>query len=600
MNFFAFQSPAFELWFTIIVFLGLLYALIREKAPAEYLLFGALLLLVFGGVISLEDALSGFSHPVLLTIGALFILVGALQATGMLRWLGFRLLQTAQQGRNQILVRFLPFVMLLSMFLSNTVIVAIFLPILRQWARQYGKKLSQYLIPLSYTAILGGMCTLIGTSTNLLVDGYMTAATGETIGFFTFAIVGIPLGIIGLVYLILIAPRLLPDRGEILDRFLQDPREYVVEAKVTERFPGIGKTVEEAGLRHLQGVFLFQIERNGEIFAPVSPDERVFPGDHLFFTGLPDMIMDLRQIPGLQLLPEGEFQWKQYDSERIRLFEVVVSHTSPLIGRRVRDSGFRAVYDAVILAIHRNGERIRQKIGDVVLQAGDTLLLLAPRDFYEKWYYSRDFYLVSEAKTEMVKPESRGYAVLAFFFIAILLTITNVLALPLAFAAAALASVFIGAVGIGEMKQVVDWSVLLIIGTAFGIGKAIHLAGVDHAIVSLFQPILNAAVPLLPLFALFLLTNLLTELMTNVAAAAIALPIAESFAAQMNVPFVPLALIVAIAASASFATPIGYQTNLLIYGSGNYRFSDFLRVGLPLNVVSAIVTVVIVYLVYFS
>ncbi len=589
----------FAFWFTLGVLLVLVVALVREVAPVEILLFGALLLLVFAGIVPLETALRGFAHPVLLVLGALFILAAALQATGMLRWIGMRLLPRTPKPPASVLLRFLPIVLLLSAFLNNSIVVATFLPILRQWARRYRTAVSLYLIPLSYAAILGGMCTIIGTSTNLFVDSYVQQLTAQHFSLFTFAIVGVPLAIVGLLYLIGWVPKQLPQRQEVQKQLEQQLREFVVEAEVTPKFPYIGQSVEAAGLRHLQGVFLFQIERQGSVIAPVAPSEKLLIGDRLFFTGIPTSIMDLQQIPGLRLLPEADLPWESYDSDRLGIFEVVISPSSPLIGKSVRESGFRSLYDAAILAIHRNGERLRQKIGEVVLQPGDTLLLVAPKEFLTRWYHSPHFYLVSETKSEGVKPQSRGYVTVGLFVLALLLAATDLVALPLAMAGAAIGSVFIGALPLAEIKQSVDWSTLLIMGTALGLSQAIAAARIDTAIAALLLPLVHSGTVWIVLLGLFVLTNVLTEMMTNIAAAAVTLPIAAAVAQQAALPLLPVALVVAIAASASFATPIGYQTNLMVYGAGNYRFVDFLRVGLPLNLVAAVLTVVVVYWVYF-
>ena len=347
-------------------------------------------------------------HSVFGCFGFHYVIVGALQRTGVLERIGDSLL--GKEGSITVkLFRLLPPVSAISAFFNNTPIVAMLIPAVSSWAKKNQAPVSKFLIPLSYAAILGGTCTLIGTSTNLVVHGLMLEKGLPGMSFFEISKVGLPAAIVGLSVIIFAGHKLLPDRKDPIIRMGEHIREFVVVMQVTSGYKYIGESIEKAGLRHLKGLFLFQVERNGELKTPVGPSEKIQLFDYLFFTGLPETIMELQKVRGLSLLKTKTFDLHHFDSDGYGAFEVVVSPNSPLIGKNVRESKFRSSYDAVIIAIHRSGERIKEKIGDIVLRGGDTLLILGRNDFIERWYHSQDFYLVSKSVKINSKPRWYSY-----------------------------------------------------------------------------------------------------------------------------------------------------------------------------------------------
>jgi di/tricarboxylate transporter len=588
----------FSFCYTSVLIIALTVVLITELLETDIAMFSTLLLLVIGGVINVTEAFAGFSNHGMLTVGFLFVVAGGLQRTGLLNRAGDSVLGRSGKISHK-LMRLLPPVSAISAFFNNTPIVAMLIPAVRSWAKKNHAPVSKFLIPLSYAAILGGVCTLIGTSTNLVVHGLMLENGVKGMGFFEISIVGVPVAIVGLIFILLVGHKLLPDRKEPLAQVGEHIREFVVVLRVEEGYRHIGRSIEQAGLRHLKGLFLFQVERNGDLKTPVRPDEKIQLHDYLFFTGLPETILELQKTPGLSLLKKKTFDLEHFDSDTYGAFEVVISTNSPLIGKNVRESNFRSSYDAVVIAIHRSGERIKEKIGDIILYAGDTLLILAKRDFIERWYHSRDFYLVSRSADVNSKP--RRYSVVAIVVLAAMV-ISMALGIVPVIASAGVAAVILilsKCITPADARTIVDWKVLITIASAFGIAKALTNSGVAPFIAHEIVSTVGSFGIIGLLAGVYLITNLYTEVITNNAAAAILVPIAMSAALQAGLDPRPFFMTVAIAASASFSTPIGYQTNLMVYGPGGYRFTDFLKAGIPMNIVIGITAVAVIYFWYF-
>ena len=460
-----------------------------------------------------------------------------------------------------------------------------------RWAKRYRMAPSKYLIPLSYAAIIGGTCTVIGTSTNLMVSGLLVEHNLEPFDMFReLAPIGGTLAIFGVLYLTFFSHRLLPDRRDPYELLEAQSKEYLAELEVQADCPLAGATVEEAGLRHLPGLFLIEIARDDEILLPVRPTEHLRAGDRLVFTGMAETVVDLQKTPGLVPVTT-DIEGDAFDRSVVHLYEAVISRSSPLVGTNLRDAQFRRRYDAVVVAVHRSGERIKSKIGDIVLRPGDVLLLQGSVGFRRVWRNSSDFYLISSVG-ENVRTDSKS-VVLTVAVASAMVLVASLRWAPLMVAAFTAVAILVLCRSIrpATARQSVDLSVLFVIASAIGISKAVEKTGLAATIASgVFSSVQSLGIVGV-LAAVFVVTNVFTEFVTNVAAAATMFPIAMSVAEQTGGDPRAFAVVVAIAASASFSTPIGYQTNLIVYGPGGYRFRDFLIVGLPLNVTAGIVTV---------
>ena len=589
----------FPFLYTLILLVLMTIFLVKEIFDPDIVIFSSLLLLIVGKVITIKEAFVGFSNSGMLTVGFLFIVARALQETGILNQLGDIFLGNSKKNISVRLLRFLFPVSAISAFFNNTPIVAMLIPVIHTWARKNDYAVSKFLIPLSYAAILGGTCTLIGTSTNLVIHGLMIETGIGGMSFFEISKIGIPLMFIGVLIVSIFSHRFLPDRKEPIIELGDNTREFVIELKVQSDYRYLGYSIEEAGLRHLKGLFLFQIERNQKILAPVGHDEKIQLDDRLFFTGLPKTIIELQKTPGLTVLKDTKFNLKNYDSDKLKTFETVISPASPLIGYNVRESNFRGRYNAAILAIHRSGERIKRKVGDIVLRAGDTLLILAGRNFLKDWYNSNDFYLVSESEKIPSKPRWYSFFSLSVLFLMILSMALNIVPILASVSIAAVILIISKCITPHEARKSIEWSILLIIASSFGIAKALDNSGVAYFLANKLIIIVGSFGILGLLAGVYFMTSLYTEIITNNAAAALLFPISLSAANQAGVDPRPFLIAVAIGASASFATPLGYQTNLMVYGPGGYKFKDFMKIGIPMNIFIGCVAITIIYLLNF-
>ena len=572
------QQATWHTWLTLAVVAGATVTMAREKLGPDLVMFAALSILVVAGVVGPEDALSGFARPEVATIGVLFVCAAAMQETGALRFFASVVLGDAKRP-TPLLLRLTAPTAMASAFLNNTPIVAMLVPVVRSHAKRVGISSSRLLIPLAWASMFGGTCTLIGTSANLVVSGMLAQSGRAEMGMLEIAWVGIPTTLVGLAYLLLVGQRLLPKRRDTREAFTEDAREYLVELAVDGASPLVGQTVQEAGLRQLPGLFLAEIRRrNGLIVAPVAPPDAIEEGDHLVFTGVASTVEDLLgEFPGLHPVDE------RVSMAEKRIYEVVISHRSELVGRSVRDLEFRRRFDAAILAIHRAGERLNQKIGEVVLEPGDTLMLSASPGFRLAWQNSPNFYLVSEVRTN---PEPRyGRARLATAVVLALVLIPATTGLPMLVSAmgALVVLVATGCIGLRGARAAVNWSVLVLIGSAFGVARALELSGAAGLLGNLLVDLTGAFGPRATLAGVYVAGVVFASFISNSAAAALVFPIAMTAADSGGFDARPFAMALALAASAGFSTPIGCQPNLLVYGPGGYRYLDFTRAGLPLN-----------------
>ena len=576
-----------------VIFLCLLLLVFTKIAPDVVFVAGLTLIIVFG-IIPVQEALVGFSNEGMLTVAALYVVAAGMKETGAIQFVIQKLLGYPKQMW-QTQARIIAPVMVMSALLNNTPIVASFIPALQEWARKYRVPVSKIMLPLSYAAILGGTCTLIGTSTNLIINGLLIAERDVALNIFEPAYVGIPIAITGFVYLILFGRKWLPDSKSALSTF-ENTREYTIEMMVRSNSELIGNTIEGAGLRHLPNLFLAEIVRNGTILAAVEPDEVLKADDRLIFTGMVESIVDLHHIQGLEPATEQVFKLGSTRRDR-HLVEAVVSQSNPLRSKTVKEGEFRNHFGAVILAVSRSGERINKKVGDIILRTGDILLMEAPRNFSERYKSSNDFLLVStldkEGSPNYKKSRTAWMILLSMVAVAAL----GWLSMFQASFLAAGAMLFTGCMRSESARSSIDWQVLIVIAAALGIGNALQLTGTATFLAGGFLEFAGNQ-PYLALIVTYLITWVLTEMITNNAAAVLIFPFALSTAASIGVDFMPFVMTIMFAASASFSTPIGYQTNLMVLGPGGYDFKDYIKFGLPLNLAVAGVTILLVPVVW--
>lgn len=590
----------------------------RRQTPTDVLFLGALILLVLCGLISPEEAWLGFSNRAVVAIAGLLVISSALRNAGVLDVLG-RWLLSRVRSESAAQLRVSTFLVTTSAFLLNTALVAMMMPVVLSWCRSSRVAASRMLLPVSYATILGGICTLVGTSTTLLVDGELAKASKriealeqsqavgrelsvsdswlvqhadqlQPMGLLEISWVGVPCALIGIVFLVLIGRHLMPRRSEVLTTSDEVRREYLIEMLVQANCPLVGKTVEEGGLRGLHGLFLIEIDRDGESITPVEPSDRLMANDRLVFTGVVSTIVELEKIPGL--IPVSEEQASDRRGNK-SIVEVVLSPSSPLIGKTIRQANFRQLYNAAVMAVHRNGRRIPRKIGDIELEPGDTLLLQARPSFLATYRHSRAFYLVSsvddaEARRHDKFPIAAGFAVL---LLAWLLAIPLLAAVgapsilsdpPLIILTVALAMIVTRCLPAAQARDSVDWSLIITIGSAIGIGAAVDNCGAADSIANSLVGAVGDN-PWVLLATIYLMTVVFTELLSNAAVAAMMFQVAVDVAQNADASPRPFVMAVVVAASLSFISPIGYQTNLMVMGPGNYKPTDYMKAGIPLS-----------------
>ncbi len=597
-------QPWFMLGLVVLVFIGLAL----NRAP-DALMLGATVAAGLAGIIKPAEVFRGFSNENVLTVAALFVVAAALRETGALDVLGARMFGQAR-GERSAMVRLAGSVVPSSAFLNNTPIVAMFLPVVTEWCRKHRVSPSRLLMPLSYFAILGGICTLIGTSTNLVVNGLMGEWAKQHAGtplarqlhpmsLFELGRVGLPMSLAGLAMLLTLGRRLLPDRKDLIEELGDTMREYLLDMQIQQGCRLIGQRVAEAGLRHLPGLFLVEITREGNVISPVEPDEMLRENDRLTFAGAVDTIVDLERIAGLVPVADGAYELGKERRDR-RLCEAVISATSPIINKTVRDSDFRALYNAAIVAIHRGGERLRGRIGDVVLRPGDTLLLQAGPHFVRAHRNDPDFYLVGridEARPVRHERASLSILLLGLLIAGFALSVRFHHWMPpeviIVFLVAG-AMIATRCISVTDARQSVDWQTLVTIAASFGLGKAIENSGLARIIAEGLFSVSQSMGPIAALSAIYLMTMLMSELLSNNASAALMFPFAIATAELFGADARPFAMAIAFGASAAFATPIGYQTHMMVWSPGGYKFTDFMRVGVPMDILLWIVATALI------
>ena len=584
-----------QAWITVgVISLCFLY-LISSRHPPELILFSGVVALLFLNIITIPQLLLGFSNEGIATVAILYIVAAGLTQTGVVSWLS-----TVWLGRPKSLslaqTRLMLPVAIISSVLNNTPVVAMLIPAVNDWSKRCQFSVSQLMIPLSYAAIVGGTCTLAGTSTNLIINDMINKYDpSQRLEIFDLAWIGIPL-VITVTFFILATSRwLLPKRFKEHRRF-EDTRQYIIEMLINDSSPIIGKSIEEAGLRHLNGVFLVKIQRHDRAIPAPSPSEILYRDDRLFFAGDVASVVDIKKLAGLRSAENQVFKLQANRCDRC-LVEVAISPRFPQLGKTVRESNFRSIYGAAIIAVSREGEHIHQRIGDIELKSGDTLLLEAHQEFIQQQKYAKDFLLVSQIENS--SPVAHDKRLISISLLALMIFFIYFAQVPILKAAlfTAAAMLITQCISVSEARASIHWDVLLVISSSIALGIAMENSGAADNISEVLISFAGSS-PITLLASLFFLTAAFSAVISNIAAAVLMFPIALASSQALGVNLTPLVVTIMVAASASFATPIGYQTNLMVYGPGDYRFMDFVKIGVPLTAVVGVVVIVLIPIIW--
>ncbi|WP_162598694.1 SLC13 family permease [Nocardioides gilvus] len=584
-----------DAWITTGVILVVLALLVRGRISPAVTVFGGAVAVLVLGVIEAEEAFSGFSNSAPITVAALYVLAAGIEKTGALTPIMQSTLGDGD-GYRRPLIRTLVPTAGASAFLNNTPIVAMLIPQVSTWANRRGLSVSKFLMPVSFAAVLGGLVTVIGTSTNLVVSGQMETLGLAEIGFFEIGKLGLPIAVVGLVVVIILAPRVLPERRSARTEMEEAGRRFSVEMIVEPGGAIDGQTVAEASLRNLSGLFLASVDRGDTTIAPVRPETVLRGGNRLHFVGPIDKVVELQEMRGLQ---SAELEHVlDLEDPSVSYYEAVVGSRSPLVGTNLKDVGFRSTYQAAVLGIHRSGQLLEGRIGTETIHVGDTLILVSDLGFRERWRDRADFLLVAPLDGTPPVATPRAWIPVTLLLAVVGLAATGLVPILEGSLVAAILLVASRVLSPLEARRAIDIEVIVVIASAFGLAAAMQASGlaasVATGLVDVFGDFGDRGV----LLGLVLATIILTELVTNNAAALLMLPIAVSAAASTGLDPRGAAIAVAIAASASFLSPVGYQTNMMVYGPGGYRFTDYARLGWALTLTVLILTVALVPLLW--
>lgn len=606
-------SLSWKGWYACAVLCITLALLISNAfVPAITMTIGVTAMLALK-IIPPEKALEGLSNSGVITVAILFIVAEGIQRTSVLVPV-FRLILGKPSNLWMALIRVMVPVALISAFLNNTPVVAMLIPVIQNWSRRANFPVSKILMPLNNAAILGGTLTLLGTSTNLVVDGLakesgLLEKDGKNVGLPIFGItpVGFVVLVVGLLYMLLFSQCLLRNRGQTgATAIIRNPREYTVALVVDERAPIVGETVTEAGLRHLRGLYLVELTRkDGTIIPAVDPDTKLEGGDTLLFAGVVETVTELYHIRGLNLAAGQSHKMKIERHER-RLVELVISASSMLCGKTAKESKFRSQFQAAIIAVHRQGEHIKEKIGDIKFRAGDTLLVETGPEFIRNFGKDSTFALVSEVIGSQPPREDRLHMLISAVIAIAMVAVATAEVLPL-LTASALASFMMiatGCLSFSAAARAVDLQVIITIAASFGISNGMQETGAAEAIaqfiMNMFEPIGRIGL----LLGIYVATAMLSSVITNNAAVALMFPVIQSILGSNGTATEDDKLrtlyALMIGASSSFSTPIGYQTNLMVHGPGGYTFMDWVVFGIPLQILLAVSGVLALNFMTFS
>ena len=582
----------------------LVVMLYLNKAKPTMLFLGAIVLLLIASgitetffnkiILTPKEALNGFANEQLAIIVILLILGNVFQKSSAVNSLFKRFLKRSDSPK-LFLIKLLTSVGISSSVFNNTPLVAMMMPYVYNWSKENGLSPSKFLMPLSFASILGGCITVIGTSTLLIVSGMAEEAGLPPIGLFDVTLVGFTMFVVGTVFLLL-TQRWLPGRKmNNVQASSDQSRQFFLETHVRSNAPIIGKTVQKAGLRNLEGLFLVEIIRADKAIRPVSSGEVLEGGDVLFFAGELKSIEEIKlDSLGLSLPQECDMSERQLTD----MAEVVVSHRSSLSGREIRRTNFRSKFDAAIVAIHRNGERVWGHLGRVSLKSGDVLLLLAGKDFNKNIDNNPDFYVISNIHKEKEVSIKKVIGILVGMFLAIILTALGLVSLFKSLLLLLMVAMITKLANVKDIKSAIDYNLILIIGLGLALGKAMVNSGAATLISEGLIRLSSTGGTVMLLTLIFIATTFLAAIITSKAAVAVTFPVSIQLAETLGLDSMPFVLVVAFAGAANFITPIGYQTNMMVYGPGGYTFNDFFKIGFPLTILYLVGTIAILTFTY--
>ena len=579
-------------WEIALIFFLLVLTLasfVWEKFPPDVTALTLFAVLMVSGLLPADEALTVFSNPAPITVGAMFVLSAALVKCGLVDRVSGLVDRAGTLPYPVVIFIMVGFVATLSAFINNTPVVVVFLPVILGLARKMNLAPSKLLIPLSYAAILGGTCTLVGTSTNLIVNGIAVSNGEPAFTLFEFAWLGVPTAILGAIYLAVVGKRVLPVR-EMLTDILTDEerREYITEAFVQPHSPLVGKTINESGLKKARGVRVLEIVREG-IAIPIDPDlTPLHSGDRMILSCRPKGIAHTRSVEGLDLLSDLQLGLEQIAAHEGSLVEAVVTPQSSLVGQSVRSVNFRQRFRMVAIALHRKGRNVRSAIETLPIEPGDVLLMMGTDQAIDRLRNSDDLMLFDRARTPTKSQNGKVALVLSVITAVIGAASLGIAPIEVAAVTGCVVLLIAGVLKSKEAYASVEWNLIFLIFGMLGMGLALERTGAASWLASHLVGGVNGLASseyraLVALAAIYLTTSILTEILSNNAIAALMAPIALRVATEMGLDPRPFIVGVTFAASAAFSTPIGYQTNTYVYGVGGYRFTDFMKIGLPMN-----------------
>jgi len=579
--------------FEIAIVLGIIALMFilffKEYFPLDVTALTVLAIFMVTGHLSVEDAISGFSNQAVLTIAALFILSHALQQSGILEWGIIRLNKLTEKSKLLGLSVFLISIALASAFVNNTAIVAMFIPLTIRISKKYNLSPSKLLIPLSYIAIIGGTLTLVGTSTNLIVNSVFTETTASApLGMFEFSKYGLLLLIVGLVYIIFAVPLILPSRT-ITTSLTQSYHMggYLTELKVSEDSPLVGRTIMERAINKNFDIIVLDIIREGKVIGTNIRNSIIHPGDVLFVRGSIENFLRMKEVERVSMLTDEKLTQAELESEENLLVECLLTQKSEFIGKSLSEINFRRRFGSFVLAVRREGTILRRKIAHVILRSFDTLLMYGSREKIKELADSGSVIVIGEIEASL-KKHRFWWVSLAVVFGAVFLAALGIVPILKGALIGLIILFILRVITTNEAYNAINWQVIVLIAALIPIGIVIQESGTAKLIASMLNNIVNMVPienrPFVLLSLIYLVTIIITELASNAATAIIMTPIAISAATQLGLDPRPVIFAICFAASASFITPIGYQTNLMVYGPGGYKFSDYIKVGLPLAI----------------